>query len=321
MKKAIPEQANASATFLHRSVLLQESIAALDIKANGIYVDATFGRGGHSRAILSQLGDSGRLIALDRDPQAIEAGASLASDQRFSIHHCAFANIKAVVNDLGLYGKIDGVLMDIGVSSPQLDDAKRGFSFQKDGPLDMRMDTGSGVSAAQWLNTASLSEIATVIKQYGEEKFGTRIAHAVLEQRVIKPLETTAEFAALIDKAVPVKDKFKHPATRTFQGVRIFINGELKQLELGLAESVDVLCVGGRLVVISFHSLEDRMVKRFIKSQSQGPKYPSKLPLTQAVLDLGKTLKPIGKAIKPSDEEVLRNARSRSSVLRAAMKL
>ena len=308
-------------TFTHQAVLLKEAIDALSIKPSGIYIDATFGRGGHSRAILSQLGDNGRLIALDRDLEAIKAAQSFTSDPRFSIHHCAFANIKAVVNDLGLYNKIDGVLMDIGVSSPQLDDAQRGFSFQKDGPLDMRMDTGSGVSAAQWLNTASLKEIATVIKQYGEEKFGTRIAHAVLEQRVLKPLETTAEFARLIDQAVPVKDKFKHPATRTFQGVRIFINGELKQLELGLSESVDVLAPGGRLAVISFHSLEDRMVKRFIKSQSQGPKYPSKLPLTQEMLDAGKVLKAIGKAIKPSDEEIQQNNRSRSSVLRVAMKL
>lgn len=310
-----------SADFTHQPVLLQESIQALDIKHDGTYIDATFGRGGHSRAILQQLGDSGRLIALDRDAEAIKSAQSLIGDHRFSIHHCAFANIKTVVNELGLNGKIDGVLMDIGVSSPQLDDAQRGFSFQKDGPLDMRMDTGAGVSAAQWLNSASLEEIAKVIKQYGEEKFGTRIAHAVLEQRILKPLETTAEFAALIDRAVPVKDKFKHPATRTFQGVRIFINGELTQLELGLSESVDVLCSGGRIAVISFHSLEDRMVKRFIKSQSQGPKYPAKLPLTQEMLDMGKVLKPIGRAIKPSDEEIQQNKRSRSSVLRVAMKL
>jgi 16S rRNA (cytosine1402-N4)-methyltransferase len=307
--------------FVHKPVLLNETIDALDIKPDGVYIDATFGRGGHSNAILSHLGENGRLIALDRDAEAVKAASRLAGDHRFSIHHCAFANIKVVVNELSLNGKVDGVLMDIGVSSPQLDDAQRGFSFQKDGPLDMRMDTGAGISAAQWLNTASLEEIAKVIKQYGEEKFGTRIAHAVLEQRITKPLETTAEFAALIDKAVPVKDKFKHPATRTFQGVRIFINGELKQLELGLSESVDVLCKGGRLVVISFHSLEDRMVKRFIKSQSQGPKYPAKLPITQQMIDLGKVLKPIGKATKPSDAEIEQNVRSRSSVLRAAMKL
>lgn len=310
-----------TAALSHLSVLLDESIEGLNIQTDGIYVDATFGRGGHSRAILEAIGDDGRLIALDRDKEAIKAAEQFANDKRFSIHHCAFANIKVVINDLDLYGKIDGVLMDIGVSSPQLDDASRGFSFQKDGPLDMRMDTGSGMSAAQWLNCASLEEIAQVIKRYGEEKFGTRIAHAVLEQRVIKPLETTKEFADLIDRAVPVKDKFKHPATRAFQGVRIFINGELKQLELGLSESVDILKPGGRLAVISFHSLEDRMVKRFIKSQSRGKVYPNKLPVTQSVLDEGKRLKAIGKAIKPSDEEITRNKRSRSSVLRVAEKL
>ncbi len=310
-----------NAALQHQSVLLQESIDALNIQPNGIYLDATFGRGGHSRAILKYLGEQGRLIALDRDAEAITAAQSFTSDPRFSIHHCAFSNMKVVVNDLELYGKIDGILMDIGVSSPQLDDATRGFSFQKDGPLDMRMDTGSGLSAAQWLNSASLEEIATVIKRFGEEKFGTRIAHAVLEQRVIKPLETTREFAELIDKAVPVKDKFKHPATRTFQGVRIFINGELKQLELGLSEGVDVLKPGGRLAVISFHSLEDRMVKRFIKSKSQGKKYPSKLPIAQSVVDQDKVLKAIGKAIKPSATEIDNNRRSRSSVLRVAEKL
>lgn len=307
--------------FSHKSVLLDESIEALNIQADGVYVDATFGRGGHSTAILSKLGENGRLIALDRDIAAIDSAQSFLNDPRFSIHHCAFANLKVVISDLSYYGKVDGILMDIGVSSPQLDDAQRGFSFQKDGPLDMRMDTGSGLSAAQWLNCASLEEIANVIKKFGEEKFGTRIAHAVIEQRAIKPLETTAEFASLIDQAVPVKDKFKHPATRTFQGVRIFINGELKQLELGLSESVDVLRKGGRLAVISFHSLEDRMVKRFIKSKSQGQKYPSKLPITQVMQDQGKELKAIGKAIKPSVEEIERNVRARSSVLRVAEKL
>jgi 16S rRNA (cytosine1402-N4)-methyltransferase len=310
-----------STDFSHLSVLLHESVEGLNVRADGVYVDATFGRGGHSRAILEALGPNGRLIALDRDQEAIKAAEKFATDSRFSIYHCAFANIKVVINDLDLYGKIDGVLMDIGVSSPQLDDASRGFSFMKDGPLDMRMDTGAGISAAQWLNSASLEEIANVIKQYGEEKFGTRIAHAVLEQREIKPLETTKEFADLIDRAVPVKDKFKHPATRAFQGVRIFINGELKQLELGLSESVDILKPGGRLAVISFHSLEDRMVKRFIKSQSKGKVYPNKLPLAQSVLDEGKRLKAIGKALKPSDQEIEANKRARSSVLRVAEKL
>jgi len=214
----------------HTAVLLNESVDGLDIKPDGIYIDATFGRGGHSRAILNRLGSKGRLIALDRDTAAIEASKTFASDKRFSIHHIPFAQIADLIERIGLKHEIDGVLMDIGVSSPQLDDAQRGFSFQKDGPLDMRMDTSSGQSAAEWLNTASLEDITFVLKQYGEEKFGKRIAHAVLDYRVIQPLSTTAEFAKLIDQAVPVKDKHKHPATRSFQGVRIFINAELEQL-------------------------------------------------------------------------------------------
>jgi 16S rRNA (cytosine1402-N4)-methyltransferase len=216
---------------------------------------------------------------------------------------------------------IDGVLMDIGVSSPQLDDASRGFSFQKDGPLDMRMDRSSGISAADWLNKADLDEITMVLKTYGEEKFGKRIAHAVIEQRAIKPLETTAEFAQLIDKAVPVKDKFKHPATRSFQGVRIFINGELDQLNQGLAGAVKVLKTGGRLVVISFHSLEDRVAKRFIRKLSKGKDIPRGLPITQQEIDADKLVIAIGRAVKPSAEEVAQNVRCRSSVLRTAEKL
>lgn len=305
----------------HTSVLLKESIDNLDIKPDGLYVDATFGRGGHSRAILQCLGDKGRLIALDRDTAAIDAAKSLLADKRFSIHHRPFAELEGLMDGLGLSGEIDGILMDIGVSSPQLDEAQRGFSFQQDGPLDMRMDRTSGQSAAQWLNTASLDDITHVLKRLGEEKFGKRIAHAVLEYRAQKPLETTAEFAKLIDQAVPVKDKFKHPATRSFQGVRIFINGELEQLEQGLLAATRVLKSGGRLVVISFHSLEDRMVKRFIKEQSSGTVYPSRLPVLQSELDKGKVLAPIGKAIKPSAQEVSANRRSRSSVLRVAQKL
>ncbi len=305
----------------HTSVLLNESIEGLNIQPNGIYIDATFGRGGHSALLLSKLGSQGRLIALDRDTSAIESAKRFEDDSRFSIHHRPFAEIASVVAELGLSQKIDGVLMDIGVSSPQLDNAERGFSFQKDGPLDMRMDTSSGMSAAQWLNTASLEDITFVLKQYGEEKFGKRIAHAVLEQRVTKPLATTAEFAALISQAMPVKDKHKHPATRSFQGVRIFINGELEQLEQGLSGATDILKQGGRLAVISFHSLEDRIVKRFMRVQSQGQKFPSKLPVMQSELDQGKVLKTVGKAIKPSEAEINANPRARSSVLRVAEKL
>ena len=307
--------------FIHRSVLLNESIDGLNIHPDGIYIDATFGRGGHSEQILQQLSANGRLIALDRDESAIEAAKRFDDDPRFSIHHVAFSHITDVVNELNLVGKIDGVLMDIGVSSPQLDDASRGFSFQKDGPLDMRMDRSSGVSAATWLQYADLDEITMVLKTYGEEKFGKRIAHAVLEQRAIKPLETTAEFAALIDKAVPVKDKYKHPATRSFQGVRIFINGELDQLNEGLTGAVKVLKSGGRLAVISFHSLEDRVVKRFIRTLSKGKDVPHNMPITQQEIDADKVVKAVGKAIKPSAKEVDDNVRSRSSVLRVAEKL
>jgi len=310
-----------SEKFTHRAVLLQESISGLNIKPDGIYIDATFGRGGHSAEILKQLSSKGRLIALDRDDTAIESAQRFIDDPRFSIHHVAFSNIKDVVNELELMCNIDGVLMDIGVSSPQLDDASRGFSFQKDGPLDMRMDRSSGISAADWLNKADLDEITKVLKTYGEEKFGKRIAHAVLEQRVIKPLETTAEFAQLIDKAVPVKDKFKHPATRSFQGVRIFINGELDQLNQGLESAVNVLKTGGRLVVISFHSLEDRVVKRFIRKLSKGKDIPRGLPITQQEIDADKLVIAIGRAIKPSAEEIAQNVRCRSSVLRIAEKL
>jgi 16S rRNA (cytosine1402-N4)-methyltransferase len=307
--------------FIHRSVLLQESISGLNIKPDGIYIDATFGRGGHSAEILKQLSNKGRLIALDRDDTAIESAQRFIDDPRFSIHHVAFSHIEDVVNELELMCNIDGVLMDIGVSSPQLDDASRGFSFQKDGPLDMRMDRSSGISAADWLNKADLDEITMVLKTYGEEKFGKRIAHAVIEQRAIKPLETTAEFAQLIDKAVPVKDKFKHPATRSFQGVRIFINGELDQLNQGLAGAVKVLKTGGRLVVISFHSLEDRVAKRFIRKLSKGKDIPRGLPITQQEIDADKLVIAIGRAVKPSAEEVAQNVRCRSSVLRTAEKL
>lgn len=307
--------------FSHRPVLLQESLSGLNIKPDGIYIDATFGRGGHSAEILKQLSSKGQLIALDRDDTAIESAQRFIDDPRFSIHHVAFSNIEDVVNELELMCNIDGVLMDIGVSSPQLDDASRGFSFQKDGPLDMRMDRSSGISAADWLNKADLEEITMVLKTFGEEKFGKRIAHAVLEQRVIKPLETTAEFAQLIDKAVPVKDKFKHPATRSFQGVRIFINGELDQLNQGLEGAVNVLKSGGRLAVISFHSLEDRVAKRFIRKLSKGKEIPRGLPITQQEIDADKMVKAMGRAIKPSAEEIGLNVRCRSSVLRVAEKL
>ena len=307
--------------YAHISVLLNECIDGLAIDPNGIYVDATFGRGGHSAKILENLSAQGRLIAFDRDPQAIEAAKRFADDDRFTIIHEPFGQLADELAERGLSGKISGVLMDLGVSSPQLDDASRGFSFLRDGPLDMRMDTSRGVSAADWLNNAEEQDIAQVIKEFGEEKFGKRIAHAIVNRRAEQPLSRTLELAELIDEAVPVKDKYKHPATRAFQGIRIYINAELDQLRDGLKAGVEVLQPGGRLVVISFHSLEDRLVKRFIKDQSKGKVVPHNLPVTQAEIDADKVLRPVGKAIKPSDEEIAVNVRSRSSVLRVAEKL
>ena len=309
------------AEFSHQSVLLSESIQALNIQPDGIYVDATFGRGGHSQHILEQLSPQGRLIALDRDPQAIKAAERFADDQRFEIVHTPFSEILAVAERLGIAGKINGVLMDLGVSSPQLDDASRGFSFLRDGPLDMRMDPTRGVSAADWLASAEEQDISQVIKEFGEEKFGKRIAHAIVNARAENPLTTTAQLASLIDQAVPVKDKFKHPATRSFQGIRIYINSELDEVRTGLKGALNALCSGGRLAVISFHSLEDRLVKRFMREQSRGMQVPAGLPIPEEEIQASKAMKLIGKAIKPSAQELEINVRARSSVLRIAEKL
>ncbi|KZN51346.1 16S rRNA (cytosine(1402)-N(4))-methyltransferase RsmH [Pseudoalteromonas luteoviolacea] len=305
----------------HISVLMDETLDALDIKSNGIYIDGTFGRGGHSGQILKRLGESGRLQAIDQDPQAIKAAQKFAQDSRFSIAHNRFSNIAQVAQEADLTGKVDGILLDIGVSSPQLDDAGRGFSFMKDGPLDMRMNPEAGRSAAQWLAEAELEDMVFVIKKYGEEKFARRIAHKIIETRTETDITTTKQLADLIDEAVPVKDKHKHPATRTFQAIRIYINSELEEIQTALSASLDVLKPGGRLVVISFHSLEDRIVKQFIKKQSKGEAIPRGLPLTDDQINKDLTLKAIGKAIKPSDDEIKRNPRARSSVLRIAEKL
>ncbi|PRO73821.1 16S rRNA (cytosine(1402)-N(4))-methyltransferase [Alteromonas alba] len=309
-----------TASFSHTSVLLQECLDGLAIKPDGIYIDATFGRGGHSGEILKQLGSNGRLIAFDRDPQAIEAADRFADDKRFEIVHSAFGDMAEVIAQMGLTQQIDGVLMDLGVSSPQLDDAERGFSFLRDGPLDMRMDTSRGLSAADWLNSADEQDITQVIKEFGEEKFGKRIAHAIVNYRQQQPLARTSELVTIIDQAMPVKDKFKHPATRTFQGIRIYINAELEQLRVGLKAATGILRPGGRMAVISFHSLEDRLVKRFMKEQSKGKALPPGLPVTQAEIDAEKVLTLIGKAIKPGEEELKHNVRSRSAVLRVAEK-
>lgn len=315
-----------SEQFQHVSVLLHESIDGLAIKPDGIYIDGTFGRGGHSRTILSQLGDNGRLYSIDRDPQAI-AEAKTITDPRFTIIHGPFSGIAEYVEELGLVGKIDGVLLDLGVSSPQLDDAERGFSFMKDGPLDMRMDPTSGMPVSQWLEEADLDDITWVIREFGEDKHARRIAKAIVayrENEENEPLTRTSQLAKLISEAAPksFKEK-KHPATRAFQAFRIYINSELDEIDTALHGALDVLAPEGRLSVISFHSLEDRMVKRFMRKQSKGPEVPHGLPLTEAqIKELGSpNMKTIGKALKPSTQEVEVNTRSRSSVLRVAARL
>ena len=304
--------------FKHTTVLLDEAVNGLNIRHDGIYIDGTFGRGGHSRLILSQLGAEGRLLAIDRDPQAI-AAAQAIDDPRFNIIHGPFSELAEYVRERDLQGKIDGILLDLGVSSPQLDDAERGFSFMRDGPLDMRMDPTRGQSAAQWLLTAEEADIAWVIKTYGEEKFGKRIARAIIERNREQPMTRTKELAAVVAAAMPVKDKFKHPATRTFQAIRIWINSELEEIEKALKGSIEALAPGGRLSIISFHSLEDRIVKRFMRENSRGPQVPAGLPMTEAQLNKlgGRYLKALGKMM-PGEEEVAENTRARSSVLRIA---
>lgn len=304
--------------YKHTSVLLDEAVNGLNIRPDGIYIDGTFGRGGHSRLILSQLGPEGRLLAIDRDPQAIEAAKAI-DDARFSIIHGPFSDIADYVKERELVGKIDGVLLDLGVSSPQLDDPERGFSFMRDGPLDMRMDPSRGYSAAEWLMKAEADDIAWVLKTFGEERFAKRIARAIVERNRELPMTRTKELADLIANASPFRERHKHPATRSFQAIRIYINSELEEIERALDGAHEVLATDGRLSVISFHSLEDRIVKRFIRQHSRGPQVPSGIPMTEAQLQSlgGRTLKALGK-MKPSDAEVAENPRARSSVLRFA---
>mgnify|MGYP000636054590 CR=1 FL=1 len=296
----------------HVSVLLAESVSALSVRADGSYLDGTFGRGGHSREILSRLSPSGKLIAVDKDPAAEASALSLAKDPRFQFEPGSFADISRIVTD----NSLDGILLDLGVSSPQLDDAQRGFGFSGDGPLDMRMDTRTGMTAAQWLASAPEQDIADVIKTYGEERFGKRMAAAIVKARAETPITGTRQLANIIAEANPKWEPHKHPATRAFQAIRIFINRELEDLELALECMVDKLVVGGRLVVISFHSLEDRIVKRFMRDQARGIQLPRHVPVVDS--DAGKTLNLVGKAMKPSNEEIARNPRSRSAVMRIA---
>jgi 16S rRNA (cytosine1402-N4)-methyltransferase len=296
----------------HVSVLLAESVSALSVRADGSYLDGTFGRGGHSREVLSLLSPSGQLIAVDKDPAAEASAKAFAGDSRFRFVAGSFADISNFVSD----GSLDGILLDLGVSSPQLDDAARGFGFNGDGPLDMRMDTRSGMTAAEWIASAPEQEIADVIKTYGEERFAKRMASAIVKVRVDTPITGTRQLASIIAEANPKWEPNKHPATRAFQAIRIFINRELEDLELALSSMVDKLAIGGRLVVISFHSLEDRIVKRFMRDQARGVQLPRHVPVVDS--DAGKTLNLVGKAVKPSDEEVARNPRSRSAVMRVA---
>lgn len=310
-----------SQEFAHLTVLLKETVDGLNIQPDGIYIDGTFGRGGHSRHVISHLGPNGRLIAIDRDPQAIEAAKQFADDPRFQIVHGGFGQLADYVEDLGLVGKINGVLLDLGVSSPQLDDAERGFSFLRDGPLDMRMDNSQGQTAAQWLARAEIEDMAWVFKTYGEEKNSRHIARCIAADRDEKPFLRTKDLADLIARITKNKERNKHPATRVFQAIRIYINSELEQIDQALEGALKVLAPEGRLSVISFHSLEDRMVKRFIRRNSQGESVPHGLPITEAEINKSRTLKAVGKAMKPSDEEIEQNPRSRSSVLRVAERL
>jgi 16S rRNA (cytosine1402-N4)-methyltransferase len=299
---------------MHLPVLVSEAIQALAIRADGTYVDATFGRGGHSRAILEKLGPSGRLIALDRDPQAEQAARAIA-DRRFLFFRMKFSSLAEVLTEAGSQF-VDGMLFDLGVSSPQIDEAARGFSFRLDGPLDMRMDPTSGVSAAQWLAQAEEEEIREVIRGYGEERFAKQIAAAIVATRVGEPIVGTRQLAGIVGQAVRTREPGQDPATRTFQAVRIHVNRELEEVSLMLPQALERLSPGGRLAVIAFHSLEDRIVKRFLQ-QAARPEMPRRLPLRASEMPQP-TLRIMGRAIKASPEETRSNPRARSAILRVA---
>lgn len=306
--------------YLHQPVLLKETLAGLAIQADGVYVDGTFGRGGHANAILAALGPAGRLLAIDKDPQAVQSAMKqFGNDPRFEIEQGTFTMLSQMIAQRELTGQVNGLLLDLGVSSPQLDDASRGFSFSEEGPLDMRMDPTSGMSAAQWLEQADEREISDVLKTLGEERFARRIARAIVELRATTPLRTTRQLAELVATAIPRHEKNKHPATRSFQAIRIFINHELDDIKAVLDQVLDVLAPHGRLVIISFHSLEDRIVKRFIRHEYQGEQPPIEFPL--AGMDYQPRLKPIGRAIRAGAEEVAANPRARSAVLRIAERM
>ncbi len=308
--------------YTHRTVLLDEAIDALEIRdarRDGIFVDGTFGRGGHSKKILGQLSAQGRLLAFDKDTQAVAVAEQLAAgDQRFSIVHDSFATMGEASSALGV-AQVDGVLMDLGLSSPQVDQAARGFSFRADGPLDMRMDTTRGMPASAWLATETQDNLEKVIRDYGEERFAFQIAKAIVARRAVEPITSTGQLAALVAGAVKTREKGKDPATRTFQAVRIFINKELEELEAGLTQAYGLLAPYGRLVVISFHSLEDRIVKRFMASKASVPQPDRRLPIR--AVDLPQPEMKLLTRIKPSETEIAANPRARSAVMRSAMRL
>lgn len=304
----------------HDAVLLDEAVEALVINPDGIYIDCTFGRGGHSRAVLSMLSDKGRLMAFDKDPQAILVGQSLEQeDSRFEIIHESFSLLEQKVSEKSLVGAIDGIMMDLGVSSPQLDQAERGFSFMQDGPLDMRMDTTRGQTAEQWIAETKEEDMVWAFKAFGEERYAKRIARAIIEKRQKASINRTLQLAEIIKEAHPRWEKHKHPATRCFQAIRIAVNSELDDLQKTLEQTLECLKIGGRMVAISFHSLEDRMVKRFIQKQEKGQDFPPGLPVTEDMIN--RRMKKVGKFTKAGDEELERNNRARSAVMRVAEKL
>ena len=304
---------------MHQTVLLREAVDALVTTVGGTYVDGTFGRGGHSRALLQRLGGQARLLGVDKDPEAAAVAAELAAqDSRFTFFHGSFALLPEQLQQMGI-GSVDGILLDLGVSSPQLDDSSRGFSFQHDGPLDMRMDTTRGETAAEWLAWASAEEIAVVLKDYGEERFAKRIAGAIVDARAEAPITTTGRLAKIVSEANPRWEKHKNPATRSFQGIRIYINRELNDLVELLAQALTLLQVGGRLVVISFHSLEDRLVKRYMRDMARGDTVPAGVPVLDSALN--RRMRLLGKAVRASASEVAANPRARSAIMRVAEKI
>jgi len=303
----------------HRAVLQKESVKALVVDADGEYVDCTYGRGGHTREILEYLSPRGRLLVIDKDLQAIEhANRHYGSGGQVTAAHGSFADLQDHTRRAGL-GTLSGVLMDLGVSSPQLDNGARGFSFAHDGPLDMRMNQVGGVTAAEWLARVEERELSKVLRQYGEEKFARRIARSIVASRIDSPIDTTSQLVRIIEEAVPFRERHKHPATRSFQAIRIFINNELGELEQCLHAALEQLNKGGRLVVISFHSLEDRIVKRFMRDHQRGDPFPARLPILDE--QLSRKLKHIGKVMRASKEEIATNIRARSAVMRVAEKI